>query len=261
MKAVISDGCGCFPTGRLYPGIAHLLRAVVRGLVEEFAQETPWHDIPIALLDVETTGRDASVDRVVEIGIVIARHGIITARYNWLLNPGIPIPAEVSAIHGIKDDDVKDSPRFEAIAHEVSAALSGCVPAAYKAAFDRAFLLNEFGRSASLAPAPAVVEGAPRPTALAPALRKEVEWVDPLVWAREIQQAEKSRALGEVAARLGVKLENAHRASDDAEAAALVLYSLAKSGRIPLAYGALVQEQRRLALLHADERRRWKQFS
>jgi DNA polymerase-3 subunit epsilon len=261
MKAVVSDGCGCFPTGKLYPGIAHLLRAVVRGLVEEFAQDTPWHDIPIALLDVETTGRDASVDRVVELGIVIVRHGLVTARYNWLLNPGIPIPAEVSAIHGIKDEDVKDSPRFEAIAHEVAAALSGCVPAAYNAAFDRAFLANEFGRSGANPSASAPAEGAPAPTPLAPALRKDVEWVDPLVWAREIQQGEKSRALGEVAARLGVKLENAHRASDDAEAAAMVLYSLAKSGRIPLAYGALVQEQRRLALLHADERRRWKQFS
>jgi DNA polymerase-3 subunit epsilon len=268
MKAIVSDGCGCFPTGRLYPGIAHLLRAVVRGLVEAFAQETAWHDIPIALIDVETTGRDASVDRVVEIGIVVAKHGIVTSRFNWLLNPGIPIPAEVSAIHGIKDEDVKDSPRFEAIAHEVAAALSGCVPGAYNAPFERAFIVGEFARTASGGmPAPAAVggegaDGGPAgASTLAPALRKDVEWIDPLVWAREIQQGEKSRALGEVAARLGVKLENAHRASDDAEAAMLVLYSLAKSGKIPVAYGGLVQEQRRLALMHADERRRWRQFS
>jgi DNA polymerase III subunit epsilon len=261
MKGVVSDGCGCFPTGRLYPGIAHLLRSIVRGLAGEFAQETPWHDIPIALIDVETTGRDASVDRVVEVGIVIARHGLVTARYNWLLNPGIPIPAEVSAIHGIKDEDVKDSPRFEAIAHEVAAALSGSLPAAYNAAFDRAFIVSEFGRCAPAAPAVRAEDASGSAPSAPPALRKDVEWVDPLVWAREIQQAEKSRALGDVAARLGVKLENAHRAADDAEAAVLVLYSLAKSGKIPLAYGALVQEQRRLALMHADERRRWKQFS
>ncbi|MGO8999142.1 MAG: exonuclease domain-containing protein [Polyangiaceae bacterium] len=254
MKSVVVDGCGCFPTGRLYPGIAHLLRSVVRGLVEEFAQDMAWHDIPIALIDVETTGRDASVDRVVEVGIVIARHGLVTSRYNWLLNPGVAIPAEVSAIHGIKDEDVKDSPRFAAVAHEIAAALSGCVPAAYNAAFDRAFIVGEFARAGD-AVNEATAKSAP------PALRKDVEWIDPLVWAREIQQGEKSRALGEVAARLGVKLENAHRASDDAEAAALVLYSLAQSGKIPAAYGALVQEQRRLALMHADERRRWKQFS
>jgi len=253
VKATAHDGCGCFPTGRIYAGIAHLLRAVVRGLVTEFAADAVWQDLPIALLDVETTGRDASVDRVVEIGIVVARNGVVTARYNWLLNPGVPIPAEVSAIHGIKDEDVKSSPRFADIAHEVAAALEGCIPGAYNAAFDRAFIAGEFGRI-----------GGPTPDAsgqVAPALRKDVEWVDPLVWAREIQQGEKSRALGEVAARLGVKLESAHRASSDAEAAVLVLYSLAKSGRIPASYGALVQEQRRLGLMHADERRRWRAFS
>jgi hypothetical protein len=41
----------------------------------------------------------------------------------------------------------------------------------------------------------------------------------------------------------------------------LVLYSLAQSGRIPRGYGAMVQEQRRLALAFADERRRWKAFT
>ena len=79
-----------------------------------------------------------------------------------------------------------------------------------------------------------------------------------LAWAREIQSDEKSRALGDVAARLGVKLENAHRASDDAEAALRVMYLLASDTRIPREYGHFIQEQRRLALLQADERRRWK---
>ena len=262
MKGVVVDACGCFPTGRHYAGIAHLLRAVIRGLAEEFAGDTPWHDLPIALLDVETTGRDASVDRVVEIGIAVARNGAVIARYNWLIHPGIPIPAEVSAIHGIKDEDVKDSPRFEQIAHEVAAALSGCIPAAYNAPFDRAFIANEFARSGMKLP-DGSTQGGPNgttPNLVPPALRRDVEWVDPLVWAREIQRDEKSRALGDVAARLGVKLENAHRASDDAEAAVMVLYSLATDARIPRAYGAFVQEQRRIGLIHADERRRWKSF-
>ncbi len=155
---------------------------------------------------------------------------------------------------------MKDSPRFEAIAHEVAGALMGCVPGAYNAPFDRAFIVGEFARSGTSAGRAEDGSGAGT-AAVPPALRKEVEWLDPLVWAREIQQGEKSRALGEVAARLGVKLENAHRASDDAEAAMHVLYALATSGKIPPAYGAFVQEQRRLALMHADERRRWKQFS
>jgi DNA polymerase-3 subunit epsilon len=219
--------------------------------------------LPIALIDLETTGRDASMDRVVEVGIAVGRHGEIIARYNWLIHPGMPIPEEARAVHGISDEDVKEAPRFEAIAHEVAAALTGCLPAAYNAAFDRAFLTNEFARLSRAGdgepPLGGQVGGQARsqPGGVAPALRRDVEWVDPLVWAREVQREERSKALGEVAARLGVKLENAHRASDDAEAALRVLYRLATDARVPRIHGAFVQEQRRLAQLHADERRRW----
>ena len=244
-----AEACGCFPTGRHYPGIAHLLRAVIRGIADEFVSDTPWSEIPIALLDVETTGRDASKDRVVEVGIAVGKNGSVIARYNWLINPGIPISEESRAVHHISDDDVKDSPRFEGIAHEIATALEGCVPAAYNAAFDRAFLANEFAR----------IPGHGQSGAkLPPGLRRDVDWVDPLVWAREIQRAEKSKALAEVASRLGVKLERAHRASDDAEAALLVLFALGADARVPRTYGAFIQEQRRLALLQADERRFWK---
>jgi DNA polymerase III subunit epsilon len=259
MRGTVTDGCGCFPTGRHYAGIAHLLRAVIRGLAEDLgATDAPWTDIPVALLDVETTGRDASTDRVVEVGVVVGRGGEVIARYNWLINPGIPIPEEARQVHHISDEDVKDSPRFEAVAHEIAAALSGCIPAAYNAAFDRAFMHAEFGRAALLgAHAAAPVAGAPAPR-VAPALRRDVEWLDPLVWAREIQREEKSKALSEVASRLGVKLENAHRAMDDAEAALLVFYKLARDPRLPRAYGAVVQEQRRLAQIQQDERRFWR---
>jgi DNA polymerase III subunit epsilon len=254
MRAALTDACGCFPTGRHYAGIAHLLRAVVRGLADDLAAaDAPWDGVPVALLDVETTGRDPSADRVVEVGIAVGRGGDVIARYNWLINPGMPIPDEARQVHGITDDDVRESPRFEVIAHEIAAALGGCIPAAYNAAFDRAFLHAEFGRAALVA---GQAFGAQRPDI--PALRREVEWLDPLIWARELQREEKSKALGEVAARLGVKLETAHRAMDDAEAALLVFYKLAADTRMPRAYGALVQEQRRLGLLHQDERRFWR---
>lgn len=245
MSRVASDGCGCFPTGRHYPGIAHLLKVAIRGLAEGFAADTSWQEIDIALLDVETTGRDASVDRVVEVGIVVGRHGDVVARYNWLINPGIPIPAEVTAIHHITDEMVADKPRFEAVASEIAQALRGCIPAAYNALFDRAFMMSEFARAKS-------------DTTGVPALTREVEWMDPLVWARDIQDGEKSRSLGDVAARLGVKLDNAHRAQDDAEAALRVMYLLGRDPRIPRAYGAMIQEQRRIAGIQADARRMWR---
>ncbi len=245
MSRVVADACGCFPTGRHYPGIAHLLKVQIRGLVAGFANDVPWREIDVAMLDVETTGRDASVDRVVELGIVVGRRGEVVAKYNWLINPGMPIPAEVTAIHHITDEMVADKPRFETIAHEITAALKGCVPAAYNALFDRAFLMSELSRAKT-------------DTSGIPALTREVEWLDPLVWAREIQEGEKSRSLGDVAARLGVALEKAHRAQDDAEAALRVLYALGTDSRIPTAYGAMVQEQRRIAQVQADARRMWR---
>src|SRR5580704_1469076 len=242
MRVVSLDACGCFPTVRHYPGIAHLLAAVTRGLVEEFAADAKWAELPIALIDVETTGMDASVDRVVEVGIAISRGGEIVERRNWLVNPGRPIPKEASDVHKIRDEDVKDAPAFAAVAREIAAALAGCLPAAYNAAFDRAFLGNEIARAG-------VSDAFP------PALQRNVEWLDPLVWARELQQGERSRALGEVAARLGIALENAHRASDDAEAALRVMLALGRDVRVPPTYASLVQEQRRLAMAQADERR------
>ncbi len=249
MRTTFTDSCGCFPSGRHYPGIAHLLRTVARGLVAELAADAMWQDLPIALIDLETTGKDASVDRVVEVGIVVGKGGEVVARHNWLVHPGQRIPEEARAVHGISDDDVKDAPRFEAIAHDVAVALEGCIPGAYNAPFDRAFLVNEFARAGHKP------EGDVPPC---PALHRDVEWVDPLVWARELQREERSKSLGEVAARLGVALENAHRASDDAEAALRVLYALAANERVPRMLAPFIQEQRRLSQLQADERRRWK---
>jgi DNA polymerase-3 subunit epsilon len=248
-QRLVLEGCGCFPSGRHYPGIAHLLRAIIRGLAEEFAQDATWRDLEIALLDVETTGRDAAHDRVIEVGIVVGRGGEIVARYNWLLNPGMSIPQEARDVHGISDEQVATAPTFDAVAHEIADALRGRVPAAYNADFDKTFLLSEYARIGRQ------LENAP------PALRRETAWVDPLVWAREIQADQRSRALSEVAQRLGIAHEKAHRASEDAEAALRVLYALAEDARIPTPYGALIQEQRRIGLLQADERRRWQRLS
>jgi DNA polymerase-3 subunit epsilon len=247
MRASTFEACGCFPTGRHYAGIAHLLRTVARGLLDGMAADAVWSDLPIALIDVETTGTDASVDRIVEVGIVISRRGEVVERRNWLVNPGRPIPKEASDVHKITDDIVASAPPFEAVAREVAGVLEGCLPAAYNAAFDRAFLGNELARA-----------GLPS-EALPANLRRDIEWLDPLVWARELQHEERSRALGEVATRLGIALENAHRASADAEAALRVMLELGRNVRVPRTYAAMVQEQRRLSMAQADERRmKWR---
>jgi DNA polymerase III alpha subunit (gram-positive type) len=82
--------------------------------------------------------------------------------------------------------------------------------------------------------------------------------VDPLVWARELQQGEKSRSLSAVAERLGIEVGQAHRAADDATAAGYVLRAFLSDSRVPSTYAAFIREQRRLARVHRDERVVWR---
>ena len=247
----VSDPCGCFPTGRHYPGIAHLIRVRAVGVVEEIPPEAAWQDQVIAFIDTETTGRNPAVDRVIEIGVVFGRNGEIFDRRNWLINPGMPIPAESTEIHGIKDDDVRNERTIEAIFPEILACLEGAIPAAYNAEFDRNFFKAELARFTQTR----------QMDKLPPAFRKEVEWLDPLVFAREIYKDEQSRALADMATRLGIELEKAHRAMHDAEAALRVLYALAKDPRLPRGYAALLQEQRRWGRMFEEGRRFWRKPS
>ena len=241
-----AEGIGCFPTGRHYPGIAHLMRVVAAGLVEEFAGETRVDELLMVAIDTETTGRDPEVDRAVEIACVIYRGAEVVSRRSWVINPGRPIPKEASDVHGIDDAAVKDAPPFSTIVPELMSALAGAVPVAYNAEFDRTVLTAELSRAGIS------LEGAP------PALRRNIEWIDPLTWARELQRAEKSRALSEVAQRLGIPLENAHRATDDAEATLHVFAAFQRDPRVPKTYGALIQEQRRIARLFNEEHKMWR---
>jgi len=242
------EGIGCFPTGRHYPGIAHLLRVVAAGLAEEFGGDFPIDALDLVAIDTETTGRDPEVDRIVEIACVRFRGDAVVERTSWLVNPGRPIPKEASDIHGISDEAVKDAGAFSSVAADVLRAIGGAIPVAYNAEYDRKVLVAELARAGLLPEEPP------------PALRRNVEWIDPLIWARELQKAEKSRTLVEVAERLGVTLASAHRAADDAAATLEVLTSFRRDPRVPKTYGAFVQEQRRLSRLFDGERQRWRRF-
>ena len=76
---------------------------------------------PLVFFDLETTGTDRIQDRIVEIAAIRISPGGVVATFDRRVNPGIPIPRESTAVHGISDEDVKDAPRFAAIAGEVDA--------------------------------------------------------------------------------------------------------------------------------------------
>lgn len=207
----------------------------VRGMAEGFEPTVLWASTSLVVLDFETTGLDPERDRVIEIGLACLRDGVIEHSKNWLVNPGMPICQESKEITGITDEMVAAAPPFEAVWPEVRTFLEGRIPVAYNHAFDSKFLWAECRRMGL----------PPRGSELPPACSDEGVWIDPLVWAREIQKEEKGHKLGEVCARLGVPLENAHRASHDAEAAGRVLLALA--GGMPERYGDLLRVQQRYA--------------
>src|SRR5258708_38263291 len=94
---IVTEGGGCFPTGRHYAAIAHLIRIQAIGMVEGFDGEASWVDLPIAVVDVEATGLDTAVARIVEVGIVVGRGGDVIERRSSLVNPGCPISEEAPA--------------------------------------------------------------------------------------------------------------------------------------------------------------------
>ncbi len=91
---------------------------------------------PLAFLDLETTGVNLASDRIVEFAIVKVMPDGSDIRKRRLINPQIPIPAEVSAIHGITDEMVKDAPTFRDIANDIRQFLDNCDLAGYNSAPD-----------------------------------------------------------------------------------------------------------------------------
>jgi DNA polymerase-3 subunit epsilon len=81
---------------------------------------------PLAILDLETTGTDPLTDRIIEIGILKVLPEGQQKHCNYRVNPGIPIPPEATAIHGIADTDVATAPSFADLASNVWAFLEGC---------------------------------------------------------------------------------------------------------------------------------------
>ena len=98
------------------------------------------------VLDLETTGGNALRDRITEIAAVRVEHGVETARWSSLINPGVCIPAFIQALTGISDAMVADAPAFADIAPKLIALLEGAVFVAHNVRFDHGFVVQELAR-------------------------------------------------------------------------------------------------------------------
>ncbi|WP_425957131.1 exonuclease domain-containing protein [Xylanimonas sp. McL0601] len=111
-----------------------------------------WARGPLVGFDTETTGVDVARDRIVTAAVVLRVPGVSNDVRTWLLDPGVEIPAEAAAIHGITTEHARahgaaPAVALEEIAAELAAHLREGVPVvAYNAAFDLSLLDAELAR-------------------------------------------------------------------------------------------------------------------
>ncbi len=104
-------------------------------------------DRPLVVFDIESTGVNARQDRIIELAAVKVMPDGSEVEKDWLLNPGVPIPPETTAIHGITDEIVAACPTFADCAREIYAFFDGCDLSGFNAdRFDIPCLEEEFAR-------------------------------------------------------------------------------------------------------------------
>ncbi|WP_421082786.1 3'-5' exonuclease [Rothia nasimurium] len=177
--------------------------------------QTPWTELPRATFDLETTGVDPKTARIVTASLVlVSPDGDVLRAGEWLADPGIEIPEQASAVHGITTEYAREHGKPAAqVAYEVAMALGGLfadgVPViAFNAAYDFSVMHYELARY-----------GYP-PLNCYPVL-------DPLVINKHVHKFKKGkRTLEVLASEYSVELENAHTSKDDALAAERLLTAM-----------------------------------
>jgi DNA polymerase III subunit epsilon len=187
-----------------------------------------WHRGPLVGFDLETTGTDPLEARIVTAAIIQRQDGHPPHQREWLANPGILIPAQASAIHGISSERAVTHGRpVPEVAEEIAETLTGYwaqgVPVvAYNAAFDLTLLTAELHRHGLPSLSERLSGGPVGPV------------IDPLTIDRGVDRYRKGkRTLEAACAEYGVVLDGAHRAAADALAAVLVAIAIAeRHGRV-----------------------------
>ena len=103
---------------------------------------------PLIFFDLETTGINIVSDRIIEFSYLKIYPNGKEESNTFLVNPTMPIPPKSTAIHGITDDDVKNSPPFSELAKTLAKIFEGCDLAGYNSnKFDIPLLAEELLRA------------------------------------------------------------------------------------------------------------------
>ncbi|MFH8734890.1 3'-5' exonuclease [Streptomyces sp. NPDC017964] len=174
---------------------------------------TCWYEGPLAAFDTETTGVDVESDRIVSAAIVVQDAAGSRPRVSrWLVNPGVPVPAGATEVHGLTDEHLQRNGRWPAPVMEEIARLLGEQAAAGRplvvmnAPFDLTLLDRELRRH--------------RASALGRYMESSSLCVlDPRVLDKHLDRYRKGRrTLTDLCAQYEVELEGAHDAAADAQA-------------------------------------------
>ncbi|MHC5558220.1 exonuclease domain-containing protein [Kocuria sp. U4B] len=192
-----------------------------------------WTEQPRAAFDLETTGRDPRTARIVTASVVRTdATGRVTDAWEWLADPGVEIPEEAAAVHGVSTERARAEgrPAREVVA-EVAAVLgelfaAGTPVLVFNASYDFTVLAREGHRHGVAVPVPFPV-------------------LDPFVLNKQVHRYRRGkRTLGALCEEYGVELTAAHTSAADSVATERLAVLMAQ--RFP----ALV---RPAAELHADQ--------
>jgi len=158
-----------------------------------------------AIVDIETTGGNASHSRMTEIAIIIHDGSGIINRWETLINPQKEIPVAIFALTGINNEMVKNAPIFDDVSEKILEMLTGRIFVAHNVNFDYSFVRHQLAESG-------------------------FSWTAKKLCtvraARKIRPGLSSYSLGKLCHSLDIVLENRHRAGGDADATAILFSKL-----------------------------------
>ncbi|AKN72234.1 DNA polymerase III subunit epsilon [Streptomyces sp. PBH53] len=181
-----------------------------------------WHRELLIGFDLETTGTDPREARIVTGAVIEVRAGEPMGRREWLADPGVEIPADAVAVHGISNERAAAEGRpADQVADAIADVLvsywkTGVPVVAYNAAFDLTLLSAELRRH----DLPSLTDrlGGTRPAPV----------IDPYTVDRWVDRYRRGkRNLEAVCAEYGIALDAAHNATADALAAARLASAIA----------------------------------
>ena len=153
------------------------------------------------VFDIETTGFSPVKNRIIEIGAVKVCNGEITEHFSSFVNPHTPIPFEIERLTGINDNMVANAPDIEDVLPAFLEFSKGCVLVAHNASFDMSFIVENMKNQG---------------------IEADLTYVDTVAISRAVLTDMAKHTLDSISKKLGIVLENHHRAVDDAEATAKI---------------------------------------